>query len=143
MGIVYASCTSDTKPETNVEDRTLAAKESSCYARISGKDSIFLSLNIKNDSVFGDLTYNFFEKDDNSGSIEGTLAKDIIFAAYIFNSEGTLSKREVVFIKVEDSYVEGFGEMKEQGGSMIFANRNEITFNAEYKLNPTDCSFDD
>ncbi len=139
---LLSSCGSNTQKEAQKEGTSKITEEASCYAWISGQDSIVLHFEVNENIVTGELNYNFFEKDDNSGRIEGILLGDTIVASYIFESEGLSSTREVVFLKNDDSYIEGFGEMEEKEGAMIFANRKTISFDSKNTLKAIDCSLD-
>jgi hypothetical protein len=75
-----------------------------CYTRISGKDTSYLQFETDKGAINGNLEYHRFEKDQNLGLITGTIADNIIKAEYSFMSEGTISKRPVVF-KVENNQV--------------------------------------
>ena len=98
-------------PETEEQDTstvtvtaTAETPDKPCYTRISGKDTTYLEFEIRKDTIYGRLEYHLFEKDENVGRIKGTIADNIIKAEYNFMSEGTLSKRPVIF-KVENNQV--------------------------------------
>ncbi|PSL35889.1 hypothetical protein [Chitinophaga ginsengisoli] len=98
-------------PETEEQDTStvmvtasVETPDQQCYTRISGKDTAYLEFEIKKDTVYGRLEYHLFEKDKNVGGIKGTIADNIIKAEYNFMSEGTFSKRPVIF-KVENSQI--------------------------------------
>ena len=54
-------------------------------------------------------------------------------------SEGIESVREVVFIKTINGWVEGYGEVDDKDGKVIFKNRNKITFDNNVVLKETAC----
>lgn len=110
-----------------------------CYAKISGKDTVDLSFVIINNIVMGDLMYNFFEKDKNSGTITGKFAGDTLIADYTFKSEGMISVREVVFLKKGNTLIEGNGESEDQHGKWVFKNRSMLQFNNAVVLDKKDC----
>lgn len=105
-----------------------------CYTSIKNKDSILLHIEINNDVVQGDLVYNFYEKDRNSGTITGQMKGDTIFADYSFISEGTGSVREVAFLKKGKNLVEGFGDAEERNGKMVFKSRQSLKFDENMAL---------
>lgn len=115
------------------------SKHEDCYVFINGKDSILMELNLKSNKVTGHLMYNFYEKDDNLGTLSGEVHGDTIFAMYNFDSEGQTSKREVAFLKKGNTLVEGFGEIEEKNGEMTFKNRKFLNFDSNIILNKTDC----
>jgi len=98
-------------PETAVQDTSTATvtapaetADRPCYTKISGKDTTYLEFEIKKDTIYGRLEYHLFEKDENVGLIKGSIADNIIKAEYNFMSEGTISKRPVIF-KVDNKQV--------------------------------------
>lgn len=110
-----------------------------CYAFIQNNDNILMDLKFNGNEVTGSLTYNFYEKDDNKGSLIGKVYGDTIIAMYNFDSEGVASFREVAFLKRGKEYVEGFGEIEEKNGKMIFKNRKLLNFDSNIILEKTEC----
>jgi len=104
---------------------------SECYENINGKDTVFLSIFSQSKVITGSLVYNYYEKDKNSGTIKGNMYGDTLIADYIFNSEGVTSTREVAFLKRESAFIEGYGDMQEEGGKMVFTNRNNLSFSGK------------
>jgi hypothetical protein len=102
--------------------------ESACYAGTNGKDSFFLKMEVFPNVVTGKLNYNFFEKDRNTGDIDGVLKGDTLVADYTFKSEGTTSTRQVAFLIKGDTVVEGYGPMDEKENKMIFTDKSKINF---------------
>jgi hypothetical protein len=125
------------KKEAVVIDTTTAAApapavSNSCYRGILGKDTTDLQLAITGgNTVNGQLRYNRSEKDDNNGSITGEKKGDTLFAFYTFQSEGMSSVREVVFVKKGNALVEGFGEVEDKNGRVIFKDRSKLKFEGE------------
>src|SRR5690606_7044904 len=103
------------------------------------KDSVNMSVHINGKTVTGKLAYRLYEKDSNTGTIQGTITGDTLFAEYRFLSEGISSIREVVFLKKENKWVEGFGNMEENNGRMIFKNRSSLQFNSNIILAELPC----
>ena len=108
-----------------------------CFQSILQRDTITIKLNIKDNIVFGDLEYNMFEKDDNKGRFKGKLINNSFKADYIFRSEGKISTREVIFQLKDNTLIEGFGEMEEKHGKIVFKNPEQVNFTQVYK--PIDC----
>ncbi len=110
-----------------------------CYAGAVGKDSVFLKTEIFPNVVTGTLVYNFNEKDDSKGEIDGTMHGDTLIAEYRFGAEGKTSTREVVFLVRDSIVIEGYGPMEEKDGKMVFRNRSEIAFGNGFKLKTITC----
>ncbi len=111
----------------------------SCYVYTSAKDTVNLHLQISGNIVTGDLSYNYFAKDKNTGTIQGNMKGDTLYAEYKFMSEGTASIREVVFLKKENDFVEGYGDAEEKNGRMIFKNKSGLNFNNNLILKNVAC----
>lgn len=118
----------------------VTADTKACFSHISGKDTVLLKYTDQNGAVSGDLTYNYFEKDKNTGSISGKFIGDTLLADYTFRSEGIISTREVIFLRSGNTLKEGFGDVKDEQGKMIFKDRSQIKFPAENSLEKSDCA---
>ncbi len=84
------------------------------------------------------LTHNFYEKDKNTGTIQGELKGDTLIADYSFVSEGVSSVREVVFLKKGSELVEGYGDADQVDNKLVFKNRSTLNFSG-ITLKPTAC----
>jgi len=123
-------------PETVAE--TPAIEE--CYKGILKEDTIAMTLVIKDNEITdGQLSYHFFEKDKNDGTLKGQVKGDTIFADYTFMSEGKQSVREVAFLKQGDAYIEGYGDVKEHNGKMIFKDAKHLKFDSKTILSKAEC----
>jgi hypothetical protein len=111
-----------------------------CYSNFNQRDTVVLSFTRRDTSVSGELIYQFFQKDRNSGIITGKIKGDTIVADYKFNSEGSTSVRQVVFLKRGDTLVEGFGDVEEDNGKMVFRNVSSLTFDSSMVFKLTDCN---
>lgn len=118
---------------------TTATTNKACYAYIKNKDTVSLSLVKAGDNITGILDYNFYEKDKNSGTLNGLIKGDTIIADYTFDSEGKSSVREVTFVKEGDQLVEGYGPMEEKNGKSVFTDRKAIKFGGYVTLLPIAC----
>jgi hypothetical protein len=110
-----------------------------CYRMVSGRDTAEMFLNIIGTAVTGKLVYNYFEKDDNNGSIKGELKADRIVADYIFQSEGGTSTREVAFKLQDTVLLEGYGKVAERNGKAIFLEADKLQFNTANPFVKVDC----
>jgi hypothetical protein len=110
-----------------------------CYTYQVNRDTVYLRLDIDGTKARGDLRYMLFEKDRNNGTINGEMKGDTLFAEYTFNAEGTKSVREVAFLKKGDRFVEGYGDVEEKNGQMVFKDRSRISFGTMV-LAKTECA---
>ena len=136
---VFTSCNNDSTQKSNRDDdHALSAVD--CYSYTSVKDTVYLQLNSSNNSLTGELLFKLFEKDQNKGTIAGTMKGDTLFATYTFMSEGMESVREVAFLKKGNDFIEGYGDIEEKNGEILFENHNQLTFNDNMVLKHVDCS---
>jgi hypothetical protein len=110
-----------------------------CFVGIAKKDTVVLSFAQSDSSVHGDLIYKFNEKDLNSGTIDGVMIGDTLVADYTFKSEGTSSIRQVVFLRRGNELIEGFGDVEDNNGRMIFRNLSTLTFDRSVVVKQIDC----
>ncbi|MDO9373319.1 MAG: hypothetical protein Q7T76_02820 [Ferruginibacter sp.] len=146
LSITVGACNSTTTKEAEPTSRDTTEAEMKvmipgmvCYAGVVGKDSIFLKTEKFPTVVTGKLQYNFNEKDDSNGDIDGVMHGDTLVAAYTFGAEGTTSVREVAFLLSESGAIEGYGPMEEKDGKMVFTNRSQLSFGSGFNLKTIPC----
>lgn len=110
-----------------------------CYTYIKNKDTATLTMISSGPITTGELKYNLYEKDKNTGIFEGELRGDTLIAEYTFNSEGTESVRQVAFLKKGNQLIEGFGDVEEKNGKMMFKDTSKLTFGQSIVFNKVDC----
>ena len=147
LAVACTSCNNATQPvtETPVTTDTLkVVKENTpvastvCYAS-TGNNTVNLKLLINGSSVTGNLLYNLKEKDSNKGDLTGTLKGDTLLADYNFMSEGVQSTRQVIYLLKDNAAIEGYGDVEEKNGKMIFKNTSTVTFGKGVKLQKVNC----
>jgi len=111
----------------------------SCYSYTGNSDTIILKLLYVGQSITGSLVYNLNGKDKNIGTIQGGMKGDILIADYNFQSEGVLSTRQVAFKKVDDKFIEGYGDIISTENKTAFRNTDSLHFNENLKLMEIDC----
>lgn len=142
---VFVSC----KKENEVKESPITTEEivvelpvsAECYSAILKKDTVSMSLKLKGNQITsGKLTYNYFEKDKNVGTLTGEIKGDTLFAAYTFMSEGITSNRQVVFLKKGNTYVEGYGDIvDDNNGNVIFKDLKQLKFEGNVVLLKINC----
>ncbi len=110
----------------------------SCYIYLSHEDTVSMTLHFLGDEVTGNLNYTIFEKDINKGALSGHMKGDTLFATYRFMSEGENSERQVVFLKKENKWIEGSGEIDPKTGISTFENKKSIVFDG-FVLTQMEC----
>lgn len=121
--------TKATPPAEEINDDPVSqAKESSCYRYFGNQDTVYLQLSEVYGTITGMLLVKNYQKDQNVGTLQGKMMGDILLADYSFKSEGTMSVRQVALKKKGDDYVEGFGDVSEVNGKMVFKNPSSLNF---------------
>ncbi len=94
-----------------------------CFFASLGKDSAFLTLKKNGSEVSGKLAYQFFEKDNNKGTLIGNLDGDTLNLNYTFQSEGSTSTRFLKFLIDKNQIFEIYGNSKtEIGKGFIYSS---------------------
>lgn len=141
--VAFASCKKEEKEvvtEKEMEQQEISVSSKDCYLYVKAKDTVKLTLITANGgNVSGDLVYNFFEKDKNSGTVSGMFKGDTLHADYSFQSEGIKSVRETVFIRKGNTLVEGFGEITEKDNKQVFKDKKTLKFDGSVILKKVDC----
>lgn len=148
FAILFSSCGAEPEKDTTegvpqTDDTTemkIQVPTSACYTLANSNDTIFLKVERFPNVVTGILNYSLKEKDKNTGDIDGVLRGDTLVADYTFMSEGTRSVRQVVFLLKDNEAIEGYGDMKEEAGKMVFTNISAIDFSKGTKLPKADCA---
>lgn len=144
-GIMSCNDPKQTSEKTDVTDTTKEGEMkvmipgTVCYATTGSKDSIFLKVETFPNVVTGILSYNLFEKDKNNGTIDGVMKGDTLIAEFTFKSEGMSSIRQVAFLIKNNTATEGYGEVVEKNGKMIFKDIHGLDFTKGMKLHVVDC----
>ena len=113
------------------QEKSIIASPINCYSYASASDTIILKLTHVGNSITGTLVYILKEKDSNKGTIQGSMSGNVLVADYTFMSEGIQSIRQVVFKKQGNSFVEGYGNLK---------NIDSLNFNTSMKLAEVACN---
>ena len=112
--------------------------ESSCYMKITGRDTAILVLDQKANDISGKMLYDNFEKDGSHGTVKGKKDGDILKLYYDFNAEGTRSVMEVYFKEVAGGLLRGIGDMDLKADTAYF--RSGINYSDKEAFAKVDCS---
>lgn len=116
-----------------------AAESSTCYVSFKNRDSIYLHLIKKGEQITGTLNVSLHEKDKNVGTISGLVKGDTLLLDYRYQSEGVESIRQVAYLQKDGKLIEGFAEVQEQNGKMVFKSLAELTFEDKVVLEQSNC----
>lgn len=109
-----------------------------CYLGITGKDSVYVSIDDNLGTFTGKMRYKNFEKDSSNGDLMGTKNGDTLKLNYTFASEGMNSDREIYFLLKDGKLIEGIGEHKVEGNKDMYANPAQIKYTGQ-ELEKAEC----
>jgi len=127
----------ETKLDTS--SKTLPVDLNGCYLMNIGKDTAKLHLEVEGIHVSGTLSYKRFEKDSNSGTIDGIIEGEKIKLWYRFASEGKISVREVYFKIVGGKLAEGYGDIGLRNDTAIFKYPSTLNYEEKHPYLKTAC----
>jgi len=142
IGFTAFSCNNeDTNKTAKKEEIQTPRTESdlNCFSK-NDRDTIVLSYRSIGDSVSGALQYHISQKDKNTGSFYGRFNGDTLFVEYVFQSEGMDSRRQMAFLKKDNTLIQGFGPTAEQGNRQYFTDKSQLRFDSGIELKKTSCS---
>ncbi len=114
-------------PIVSIPIDTETASIKGCYIATSGNDTYTLSISTQTDTgITGTLSFNNFQKDSSSGSIVGTYRNGILLADYSFRSEGMDSVMQVIFKKIGEDFLRGYGHINTDGTT--FTDISTVTY---------------
>ena len=141
-GLLALACNNSTK-DNALADSTATTRTGEspdrCYAYLTEKDTVRMQLVLDGKNASGDLNYRWYEKDNNTGTLNGTMQGDTLVADYTFSSEGAQSVREVRFLKQGDMLIEGIGDMEEVNGKMVYKLPADIRYMGGLVLKKVSC----
>lgn len=141
LALTIASCTSNQAEKKVADSSAMIALDTTfspenkeathsitCYQFVKNKDTANMQLRINGEEITGFLDYHIYEKDANKGTLAGEMKGDTLIADYTFDSEGIRSVRQVVLLKKDGKFYEGYGPVKEDKGKYVFENRTNLKF---------------
>ncbi|SMP27715.1 hypothetical protein [Chryseobacterium profundimaris] len=129
----------DTAATTEQSIDTLGAK-SFCYMGVTGKDTVFVSIDDNLGTITGKMATKNSEKDSNKGELTGFKSGDTLKLTYEFASEGkTGNKNDMYFLQTKDGLSEGIGDRDPETGTK-YVNENKIKYTGGRILKPADCN---
>lgn len=110
-----------------------------CFHMHKNGDVVTFSIQQEDGYLQGRMSHAFAGKDKSSGSVKGNMSGDTLIADYVFDAEGRKSVREVALLRIDDTWVEGFGPAEERNGKMVFISRRGLSFKNGLVLAREDC----
>jgi hypothetical protein len=118
---------------------TLGPK-SFCYMGVTGKDTVFVSIDDNLGTITGKMSNKNNEKDSNKGDLTGFKSGDTLKLTYTFASEGkTGNKNDLYFLQTKEGLSEGIGERDAETGTK-YADEKKIKYTGGRILKTADCT---
>lgn len=124
---------------TAVPENKIMVPVTTCYTGAMGKDTFQLKVEVFENVVTGTLAYLFHEKDRQKGTFEGIMSGDTLFANYTFASEGQTSVRQIAFLLKDEKATEGYGDVEEKNGNVVFKDIKSVQFGKGLNLLKVPC----
>jgi hypothetical protein len=138
-----ATTPADQTKQTNGRNDSLSTALpdiSGCYLRVTGRDSLVASLQQQGQHISGKLSFDNYEKDGSSGTVDGFIKDSIIKLVYSYYSEGMHSVMDVYFKIEENGLIQGAGEMKNKGDTLYFEKPDAVQYTGTTRLNKLPCT---
>ena len=150
LSVFLLNCNKKTEapaPKTEVDTTASVEKvvdtlgtKSMCYMGITGKDTVFVSIDDNLGTITGKMATKNSEKDSNKGDLTGFKSGDTLKLTYEFAAEGTTgNKNDIYFIQTKDGLSEGIGERDAETGTK-YANESKIKYAGGRNLKVADCN---
>lgn len=109
----------ETKPEINI---------SGCYMQVLSRDTFAASLQQQGNFISGKLSFDNYEKDGSTGTVNGRVENGIVKLLYSFASEGTNSVMEVYFKHDNGKLLSGTGDMDTKKDTAYFKDPSYLKY---------------
>lgn len=116
--------TEDIKPD----DETIVE---GCFMQVLQRDTFAANLHQNGKDITGKLSFDNYEKDGSTGTVNGKLEDDVLKLFYSFASEGMNSVMEVYFKYSDGKLVRGTGDMENKGDTAYFTDAAAIQYQGE------------
>jgi hypothetical protein len=110
-----------------------------CYRYTNDKDTIILRTINVGEAITGILTYNFYQKEKDYGTIRGGMRGNLLIVNFTSFSGENQSVRQVVFKKLGNDFIEGHGETEEMNDRVVYRNIDLLVFKDSVILLRVDC----
>ena len=112
---------------------------SGCFSQIVRNDTAMLQMENNKGNVTGRLTYDYFQKDRNDGTLQAEQAGNIINGWYLFKSEGVMSVRQVSWKINGNELWPAIGEVKEKNDTAVFAEPDKVRYDSTSAFKKVPC----
>ena len=104
-----------------------------CYVATLDKDVYTLTIASENNGeVQGTVSFKNYQKDSSNGTFIGTYTNGMLVGDYEFDSEGMHSIRELAFKKVDNGFVEGFGDVEVVDNRETLKDTSNLSYDTSF-----------
>ena len=124
------------------EDTTISNNKfemDGCYRLIIENDTATMDVTQQQNYITGSLVYKRDGKDNNIGTVNLVKTTDRVEGWYKYQSEGITSVRQVVFKPTNNSFAEGYGDIKMNGDTAMFKYPHALHFEEKHTFNKINC----
>ncbi len=143
LAVSITACNNEAEKKLNtitLVDSVQTSNNQFCYESTNPRDKIILSIHLVGTDVSGEMLYAIQGKDRNEGTVHGEWIGDTLLVDYLFQAEGTISSRQLIFLKEDSMLVEGYGESQEVDGKIRYADRSKLSFGSGIRLKEVNCT---
>ena len=145
--LLIGSCNDKGKTSSSVlQDSAIITKTagadtavSGCFTQVVRNDTASLEVENNKGNVTGVLTYNYYQKDRNDGTLQGEQTGDIIKGWYLFKSEGVMSVRQVSWKINGNELWPAVGEVTEKNDTTVFAQPDKLRYDSASAFRKIPC----
>jgi len=149
LGVVFVvgSCNNQSKTSSavnrdssnTVKVTTADTASSGCFSQVIQKDTALLQVENNKGNISGALTYNYFQKDRNDGTVKAEQSGEIINGWYLFKSEGIMSVRQVSWKINGNELWPAIGEVVEKNDTMRFKEPGNLRYDSSRPFRKIPC----
>lgn len=145
--LLIGSCNDKGKTSSSVlQDSAIITKTagvdtavSGCFSQVVRNDTALLEVENNKGNVTGVLTYNYYQKDRNDGTLQGEQTGDIIKGWYLFKSEGVMSVRQVSWKINGNELWPAVGDVTEKNDTTVFAQPGKLRYDSANAFRKIPC----
>ena len=145
--LLIGSCNDEGKTSSSVlrdsanNSKTAVADTavSGCFSQVVKSDTALLQVENNKGNVTGVLTYDYYQKDRNDGTLQAEQTGDIIKGWYLFKSEGIMSVRQVAWKINGNELWPATGELAEKNDTTVFAEPDKLKFDSANAFRKIPC----
>lgn len=116
-----------------------SAANLNCYIAVNEADTAYLKINQKGKNVTGELNFDFDKKQSSSGQISGEFIGDTLYVDYSYMLNGVAYKNPQVFLRKDNQFLQGSGELEVYVGRTYFKKSVPLNFDRGFTFELSSC----